>query len=151
MKTRRHAKILELIAEKDIDTQEELLRCLRECGFDVTQATVSRDIKELRLIKSLSGGGKYKYTTGKEDTQDISAKFLSMFSDSIRMIEAAGNLIVIKTMTGMAQAVCAAIDSMQPKPFVGTLAGEDTILIVCKTEQQALEMQEELKKVVSGK
>ena len=75
MKTRRHAKILELIAEKDIDTQEELLRCLRECGFDVTQATVSRDIKELRLIKSLSGGGKYKYTTGKEDMRIFPPNF----------------------------------------------------------------------------
>lgn len=151
MKTRRHAKILELIAERDIDTQEELLRCLRESGFDVTQATVSRDIKELRLVKSLSSSGKYKYTTGKEDAQDISTKFLSMFHDSVRMIEAAGNLVVIKTMTGMAQAVCAAIDSMQPRPFVGTLAGEDTILVICKTEAQALDMQDELKKVVGGK
>lgn len=151
MKTRRHTKILELITEKDIDTQEELLRCLRECGFDVTQATVSRDIKELRLIKTLSGGGKYKYTTGKENAEDISAKFLSMFNDSIRMIESAGNLVVVKTMTGMAQAVCAAIDSMQPKSFLGTIAGEDTILIICKTETQAQETQEELKRIISGK
>lgn len=151
MKQKRHAAILELINNSEIVTQEDLASRLTELGFQVTQATVSRDIKELRLVKSLSSSGKYKYTTGKEDAQDISTKFLSMFHDSVRMIEAAGNLVVIKTMTGMAQAVCAAIDSMQPRPFVGTLAGEDTILVICKTEAQALDMQDELKKVVGGK
>ena len=77
MKTRRHAKILELIKAQDIDTQEELLRNLRACGFDATQATVSRDIKELRLVKSLSPNGKYKYSTGRDNARDISSKFYS--------------------------------------------------------------------------
>ena len=83
MKTRRHAKILELIKAQDIDTQEELLRNLRACGFDVTQATVSRDIKELRLVKSLSSNGKYKYSTGRDNARDISSKFYSLFGDSV--------------------------------------------------------------------
>ena len=105
MKTRRHAKILELIKEHDIDTQDELLRHLREEGFDVTQATVSRDIKELRLVKTLSRSGKYKYSTGSETTNDMSAKFYSLFSDSVLSVEAAMNMRVVQCMTGMAQAV----------------------------------------------
>ena len=89
MKTRRHAKILELIKAQDIDTQEELLKKLHDCGFDVTQATVSRDIKELRLVKTLSGSGKYKYSTGKDNARDISSKFYSLFGDSVMHVEAA--------------------------------------------------------------
>ena len=87
--TRRHAKILELIKEFDIDTQDELLRYLRENGFDVTQATVSRDIKELRLVKTLSRTGKYKYSTGTDNANDMSSKFYSLFSDSVLSVEAA--------------------------------------------------------------
>lgn len=99
MKTRRHAKILELIKEHDIDTQDELLRYLREDGFDVTQATVSRDIKELRLVKTLSRAGKYKYSTGNDNGKDMSSKFYTLFSDSVLSVEAAMNLVVIKSMT----------------------------------------------------
>lgn len=149
MKTRRHAKILELIKEHDIDTQDELLRYLRESGFDVTQATVSRDIKELRLVKTLSRSGKYRYSTGSENIGDISAKFFSLFADSVLQVEAAQNLVVLKCMTGMAQAVCAAMDAARAQDFVGTLAGEDTILIVCHTETEALETQEDLRKLMS--
>ncbi|MFR7479181.1 MAG: arginine repressor, partial [Acutalibacteraceae bacterium] len=93
MKTRRHAKILELIQERDIDTQEELLRCLRGAGYDVTQATVSRDIKELRLIKTLSSEGRYHYSTGQENAPGVSTKFLTLFADSVLSIEAAGHLL----------------------------------------------------------
>ena len=149
MKTRRHAKILELIKEHDIDTQDELLRHLREEGFDVTQATVSRDIKELRLVKTLSRSGKYKYSTGSETTNDMSAKFYSLFSDSVLSVEAAMNMLVVKCMTGMAQAVCASLDSMHWPGFVGTLAGDDTIFIVCRTEGDALETQEEFRKLIN--
>ena len=144
MKTRRHAKILELIKEFDIDTQDELLRYLRENGFDVTQATVSRDIKELRLVKTLSRTGKYKYSTGTDNANDM-----SLFSDSVLSVEAAQNLIVVKCMTGMAQAVCASMDAMYWQGFVGTLAGEDTIFIVCRTDAAALETQEEFRKLIS--
>ena len=123
MKTRRHAKILELIKAQDIDTQEELLRNLRACGFDVTQATVSRDIKELRLVKSLSPNGKYKYSTGRDNARDISSKFYSLFGDSVMSVEAAGNMIVVKCMT---------------------------ILIICKTDEIAEEKQNELRKLIGG-
>ena len=149
MKTRRHAKILELIKEHDIDTQDELLRHLREEGFDVTQATVSRDIKELRLVKTLSRSGKYKYSTGSETTNDMSAKFYSLFSDSVLSVEAAMNMLVVKCMTGMAQAVCASLDAMRWPGFVGTLAGDDTIFIVCRSDADALSGQEEFRKLIN--
>ena len=149
MKTRRHAKILDLIKEHDIDTQDELLRCLRENGFDVTQATVSRDIKELRLVKTLSSKGKYRYSTGRDNAKSISSKFYSLFSDSVVSVESAQNIIVIKCITGMAQAVCAAMDTLNFSGVVGTLAGEDTILVICKTNELADERQEEFKKLIN--
>ena len=149
MKTRRHAKILDLIKENDIDTQDELLRLLREGGFDVTQATVSRDIKELRLVKTLSGKGKYRYSTGQENVRDISSKFYSLFEDSVISVEAAQNIIVVKCMTGMAQAVCASMDGLTFVGIVGTLAGDDTILVICKTNEIAYERQEDFRKLIN--
>lgn len=148
MKTRRHAKILELINKYTIDTQEELLRRLREDGFEVTQATVSRDIKELRLVKALSHDGKYKYSTGNDTTKDYSSKFYSLLSDSAVLINYACNIVVIKCLTGMAQAVCASMDSMQWEGIVGTLAGDDTIFIVMKNEVYAQQLVAELNKMV---
>ena len=148
MKNRRHTKILELIREHDLETQAELLRHLREAGFDVTQATVSRDIKELRLVKTLSGSGRYKYSTGSEGGTDMSSKFHSLFTDSAVSVDCAMNMLVIKCMNGMAQAVCAAMDAMYWKDFVGTLAGEDTIMVVCRTEAAAREARDRLKKLL---
>ena len=148
MKNRRHAKILELIKEYDLETQDELLRHLREAGFDVTQATVSRDIKELRLVKILSADGRYKYSTGSENTNAMSAKFYSLFTDYALSVDSAQNMLVIKCMNGMAQAVCASMDAMFWKNFVGTLAGEDTIFVVCRTEAAARETQEALRKLL---
>jgi transcriptional regulator of arginine metabolism len=147
LKSRRQTKILELINEYEIDTQEELLRRLRQDGLDVTQATVSRDIKELRLVKALSSEGKYKYSSGK-DNKDYSSKFYSLFADSAVSINSAGNLVVIKCLTGMAQAVCAAMDSMHWEGVVGTLAGDDTIFIATKNEECAEQLVAELKKMV---
>ncbi len=148
MKSRRHAKILELIRDYDLETQDELLHYLREAGFDVTQATVSRDIKELRLIKILSDSGRYKYSTGSETNNDMSAKFHTFFVDSALAVDSAQNMLVIKCMNGMAQAVCAAMDAMYWKDFLGTLAGEDTIFVVCRTEAAAQEAREELRKLL---
>ncbi|NLJ31795.1 MAG: arginine repressor [Clostridiales bacterium] len=148
MKTRRHAKILELIREYPVDTQEELLRRLREDGFNVTQATVSRDIKELRLLKTPTGDGKYRYSAVQENSKDFSSKFYSLLSDSAVSIQSACNLVVIKCLTGMAQAVCAAMDSMHWEGIVGTLAGDDTIFIACKNETNAEQLVHELKKMV---
>ena len=149
MKARRHDKILELIKEHDIETQDELLRYLREAGFDVTQATVSRDIKELRLVKALSSSGSYKYSTSGEGSLDMSSKFYSLFSDSVLSVESAQNMLVIKCLNGMAQAVCASMDAMVWSGFVGTLAGEDTIFVVCRTNEAAKAAQEEFRKLAS--
>ncbi len=151
MKARRHAKILELISEREIDTQEELLRCLREEGFDVTQATISRDIKELRLVKSLASSGKYRYSTGKNEAgSDISAKFYDLFADSVLSVDYAVNLAVIRCMTGMAQAVCAALDSLYREGVVGTIAGDDTIFVATRSENNAIALVSEFKKLVGA-
>ena len=135
MKKNRHTKILELINTYDIDTQEELLRRLREDGFDVTQATVSRDIKELRLVKSLTPGGKYKYSAGKDGNRDHSTKFYSL-------------LAVIKCQVGMAQAVCASMDALHWEGIVGTLAGDDTIFIVAKDSAYAQKLADDFRKMM---
>lgn len=107
MKTKRHAKILEIIHNQPVDTQEELLRWLKESGFNVTQATVSRDIKELRLIKTLDTDGRYRYSTVKLESDTMSSKFHSLFADAVLNIDYAGNIVVIKCFSGMAQAACA--------------------------------------------
>ena len=137
MKERRHAKILELIGKFSIDTQEELLRRLREEGYDVTQATVSRDIKELRLIKALSPDGKYQYSTGQESSKDLSSKFAFLLADNAVSVSFVGNIVVIKCLTGMANAVCAAMDLVEWEGIVGTLAGDDTIFVLMQNEEEA--------------
>lgn len=148
MKKRRHEKILQIISSNTVDTQEELLRLLREEGFDVTQATVSRDIKELRLVKTQTGTGKYRYTAPKEGTRDISSRFYSLFSENTISVQNACNIVVIKSLTGMAQAVCAAMDSLHWDGIVGTLAGDDTIFVVMKDEDCALRFTGELRQMM---
>ncbi|MCH4240043.1 MAG: arginine repressor [Oscillospiraceae bacterium] len=148
MKARRHAKILELISQFNIDTQEELLHRLRDSGFEVTQATVSRDIKELRLVKTLSADGQYKYSTGKEENKDISSKFYALLKDSAQSINCAGNLVIIKTLSGMAQAICAAMDTMHWETVAGTLAGDDTIFIAVRSEHAAQQFAAELTRMM---
>lgn len=149
MKAKRHAKILELIEEFDIDTQEELQDRLNQAGFTVTQATVSRDIKELRLIKTLSPNGNYHYTTHGEKggRVDLSFKFHAIFAEAVNSIDYAQNLVVIKCYTGMANAACAALDSIHWDGLVGTIAGDDTILLVMKDEKYAQSITEELNKL----
>lgn len=148
MKERRHAKILELIGKYSIDTQEELLRRLREEGFDVTQATVSRDIKELRLIKALSADGKYQYSTGQESAKDLSSKFAFLLADNAVSVNYVTNFLVIKCLTGMANAVCAAMDLVEWEGIVGTLAGDDTIFVLMQSEEAAGRMCGELQKML---
>ena len=148
MKKRRHEKILQSISNNTVDTQEELLRLLRQEGFDVTQATVSRDIKELRLVKTQTGTGKYRYTAPKEGVRDISSRFYSLFSENTISVQSACNMVVIKSLTGMAQAVCAAMDSLHWEGIVGTLAGDDTIFVVTKDEDCARRFTEELRQML---
>ena len=148
MKTKRHSKILELISEKDISTQEDLLVYLRESGFDVTQATVSRDIKELRLVKTMVSDGKYRYSPAASDNNsDVSTKF-AVFNQSAKSVDYANNMIVIKCYTGMANAACAVLDAMNHEGVVGTLAGDDTIFALCRTPENASQMKDAIADLV---
>ena len=148
MKKRRHEKILQIISNNTVDTQEELLRLLRDEGFDVTQATVSRDIKELRLVKTQTGNGKYRYTAPKDGSRDMSSRFFSLFSENTISVQSACNIVVIKSLTGMAQAVCAAMDSLHWEGIVGTLAGDDTIFVVTQDEECARRFSEVLRRMM---
>nr|WP_316624831.1 arginine repressor [uncultured Ruminococcus sp.] len=144
MKTTRHNKILELINKFQITTQEELIEHLRAEGYDVTQSTVSRDIKQLRLTKTLMPDGKYRYQASPSSEKGAKNNFHTIFSSSVISIEDAMNIVVIKTFSGMAQAACAALDMMSFDSVVGTLAGEDTIIVVCKTAEHAKDCAAEL-------
>lgn len=140
MKYDRHSKILEIIQEKDIETQEELAQELRKRGFDVTQATVSRDIKELRLVKVLAPNGIYKYAHLNNKDTSISDRLIRVFAESVLSIDYAKNLIVIKTIEGGGQAAASVVDSLNWKEIVGTIAGDDTILVVIREEEKVREV-----------
>ncbi len=146
MKQSRHDRIIELIMEHDVGTQEELLTLLRKSGFNVTQATVSRDIKELRLVKTLSNGGEYIYTASKSENSTLSSKFDTLLSESAIRIDYVFNQIIIKCYSGLANAVCAALDSQHFEGLVGTIAGDDTILLIMRSEQQAHSLYNALQK-----
>ena len=130
MKPNRQAKILELIETKDIETQEQLLNELELCGFATTQATISRDIKELRSIKELGPNGVYRYSSASTPVEPTcTAKLNSIFKQCIVACDHAQNIVVIKTMPGLASAACSAIDAMNVEMIVGTLAGDDTAFL----------------------
>lgn len=138
MKATRHAKILELIQNHTVTTQEELQSLLEANGFYATQATISRDIRDLRLVKVLSPSGIYYYTqsnTAPADTLQLSDD--SVFMRSIRSVDCAGNIVVIKTHSAMASAVCEAVDNSSRPEILGTIAGENTIFVLLKTEHFA--------------
>jgi transcriptional regulator of arginine metabolism len=134
MKTARHAMILNLIKKYDIETQEELAEYLRHNKFNVTQATVSRDIKELRLVKTLSRDGVYKYDTGDKNETGMIKRFMKIFSQSVVSIDFTGHLIVIHTLSGSANAAAEAIDAMELPQVMGTLAGDNTIFVACSED-----------------
>lgn len=148
MKYTRHAKMLEIIESKEIETQEELSEELRKLGLNVTQATVSRDIKELRLIKVLTKNGKYKYATLQSQENVLSDRLVKIFKNSIVSIDYAGNIIVMKTLTGSAQAAAAAIDAVKLDDAVGTIAGDDTIFIVIRDESKMEENIEHFRRLM---
>lgn len=150
MKRKRHALILELIQQYEITTQDELLAKLRENGFEVTQATVSRDIKELRLVKALSPSGQYRYMAGAAQGDEYLAKFYTIFSGSVISVDYAGNTCVVKCYAGMAQAACAAIDAMHFEGIVGTLAGDDTIFVLCRTPELTQQLKSSLDKMLQN-
>ena len=135
MKTMRHALILEIIESKDIETQEELAEELKNHGVNVTQATVSRDIKELRLLKVLAENGGYKYATAERAEKGMNERFIRIFSESVLSITRAKNLIVIKTLSASANAAAEAIDSLKWPEIIGCIAGDNTILVVLQSEE----------------
>lgn len=141
MKNERHSKILELIEQYPIDRQEDLLAHLNRAGFKVTQATVSRDIRQLHLVKAAAGGGKYRYVpavaAGGQSVHPQS-RFETIFRESVLRVDYAGHTVVVKCFSGMANAACELFDSMQWEyEVVGTLSGDDTFLILMRTEAQA--------------
>lgn len=139
MKFQRQAKILDLIDRFEIETQEELTDHLRAMGYSTTQATVSRDIKELRLIKSLSAEtGKYKYTAATAGAADsFTTRLRNIFRECVTEINAAQNMVVIKTLPGLGQAAAMAIDAMRASDVVGTLGGDDTVFVVMQDNESA--------------
>lgn len=147
MKNARQNKILELIEEYEISTQEALIQRLSEHGFESTQTTISRDIRQLRLIKGPTGRGTYKYVAPEVRKGNDAPGHNSALTDAVLKIEAAQNLIVVKTMSGMANAIAVCIDSLQIKDIIGSVAGDDTVLLVFKTTEKALETETELKGV----
>ena len=149
MKSQRQAKILEIISMKDIETQEQLLEALQENGYFSTQATISRDIKELRIVKELTSFGTYRYTTpAKEGVGTFSTRLNTIFRECILSFDYAKNLIVIKTMPGLASAAGAAIDAMNMSVVVGTLAGDDTVLVVMRDNNAAATFCGEIKSIL---
>jgi transcriptional regulator of arginine metabolism len=137
MKNTRHAKILEIVNNEDIDTQELLSQRLRECGFDVTQATVSRDINQLGLVKKPGGINHYKYVAPETKETAFERKFINILKETVISADNAGNIIVIKTYPGMANAAAAAIDHIANNRIVGTIAGDDNIFAVTKLSEEA--------------
>ena len=133
MKKQRQKKILELIARYNIDTQDGLIEKLRGEGFDVTQATASRDIRELKLVKVSVDGNVYKYAESPKDDIKISVKYRNILKETLVSIDYACNMIVLKTYSGMAQAAAAALDSMGWTEIIGSIAGDDTIMLVLRS------------------
>ncbi|NLY68235.1 MAG: arginine repressor [Clostridiales bacterium] len=142
MKSTRHRKILEIIQEYPIETQDELISKLREVGIAVTQATISRDIRDLKLVKIACDGGqnKYRYAVSTSDEARISAKYRNIIRETVVKVDYADNIVVLKTYPGMAQAAAAAIDGMNWGDIVGSIAGDDTIFVLVRERETALEL-----------
>ena len=151
MKNSRHKKILELIERYDIDTQECLIKKLSEVGFDVTQTTISRDIKQLNLVKGITEMGTYKYIIPSAVKEEKTPVHTSALTESVVSIEAAQNIVVVKTFPGMANAVAVCIDSLMHQRIVGSVAGDDTILLVVKDNDTAESLEGELSEVFMKK
>ena len=149
MKSKRQEKILELIADHSVQTQEQLLAELNEAGFSTTQATISRDIKQLRIIKELGPNGVYRYATAPKPAEHtFSAKLNLIFRQCITSVDYAQNMIVVQTLDGMGMAVAVALDNMQNSEILGTIAGDDTVFCVVRTHNQAAVIIEKLYRII---
>ena len=150
MKRNRHEAILSLVEKEELGTQEELMCRLHELGYNVTQATVSRDIKALKLVKSPVENGRYKYSAAKNENEDMSQKFFSILTHSVTGADYAGNMVVVKCISGMAGAACEAIDNLVEKGVVVTLAGDNTFFVLCRDEKSAGDFCEKIKRFADG-
>lgn len=148
MKTKRQTKMLELIKKHDIETQEELSDYLQKEGYQVTQATVSRDIRELKLTKVAMSNGRQKYAALTEANEDLSEKYTRVFRDAFVSMDMAQNILVIKTVSGMAMAVAAAIDAIHLHEIVGCIAGDDTIMCAVRSVDDTIAVMSRLRKLV---
>ena len=149
MKSKRHAKILEIISQKNIDTQEELADELKRAGFDVTQATVSRDIKNLKLLKMQDHNGRYKYVAPKAEVASISNKLTSILANLTVSVERIDKMVIVKTVSAGAAPVAEVIDGFDFMDIAGTIAGENTIFIMLRSEEGAEELVERINKLIS--
>ena len=150
MKIARHTKILEIIENNAIETQEELASRLKEEGFDVTQATISRDIKELRIVKELTSLGTYRYTAaGSEPSGSFSSRLNAIFRECVTGFDYAQNIIIIRTLPGLASAAGSAIDAMNMHLVVGCLAGDDTVMVVMRDNNAAAAFCGEIKNLIN--
>ena len=149
MKSKRHNKILEIINNCDIETQEELAEELKLSGYDVTQATVSRDIKLLKLVKMQDENGKYKYIAPTKEERDINDKLYSILKNAAVSVEQVDKFVVVKTLTGAASAAAEAIDSLYASDVAGTIAGDNTIFVLVRTDEKALELIAKVRKMIS--
>ena len=138
MKTVRQVAILDIIEKQEIETQEELASALNARGIRVTQATVSRNIKELRLLKVLTPSGKYKYATGDQADNNLTDRFIRMLAESLLSVSSANNLIVVKTLSGSANVAAEALDSMHWPEVLGTLAGDNTVLLIIRSNEETI-------------
>ena len=150
MKSQRQAKIMEIISNRNVETQEQLLSILQEEGFRGTQATISRDIKELRIVKELTSLGTYRYTTeNNEMATSFSARLNTIFRECVIGFDYAQNIIIIRTLPGLASAAGSAIDAMNMSMVVGSLAGDDTVMIVMRDNNSAAAFCGEIKNLIS--
>ena len=147
MKKVRHRQIVDIITNHDIETQEELAGYLKEAGFLVTQATVSRDIRELKLSKVPAGNGRQKYAVLKQDDTYMEDKFIRVLKDGFVSVDMAQNILVIKTVAGMAMAVAAAVDALKFNEVVGCIAGDDTIMVAVRTIEDTKALMEKIHKM----
>ena len=148
MKSERHNKILQIISEKNIDTQEELVNVLNKEGYNVTQATISRDIRELKLTK-VTEAGVQKYVVHRVEERNLDEKYNRVLKDGYVSMDMAQNILVIKTVSGMAMAVAAALDAMNWNEIVGTIAGDDTIMCAIRTVEDTRMLMDKIHNVIN--
>ena len=149
MKNERQERILQIIRDNEVETQEELLAHLKDLGISSTQATISRDIKQLHLVKQPTGKGGYRYAvSAAKHHLNVTEKLRTIFCESVTHMDRAQNIVVIKTMPGLANAACAAVDSMDIKEMVGSLAGDDTAFLVMRSETAAADFVQELRQTL---